>query len=133
MLDFESEENLQIETLLEDIEVLEDDNSQPKGSLITNLPSHHVIRPRLKEMAYENYEVCDNTIEEYRLQLHQLMNIQSPTPEEHASSENLSSNNMFRDLIFGKSQGSQESIDDLDYYLDIRCTPLASPDSDPLL
>ncbi|CAG8804474.1 7172_t:CDS:1, partial [Cetraspora pellucida] len=36
-------------------------------------------------------------------------------------------------LIFGKAQRLQESMDDLDCYLDFRQTPLASPDYDPLL
>ncbi|CAG8837569.1 34703_t:CDS:1, partial [Gigaspora margarita] len=49
-------------------------------------------------------------------------------PEEHPISSNLtniSSNNIFKNIIFGKSQRLQESIDELDYYLDFRQTPVA--------
>ncbi|CAG8822729.1 18847_t:CDS:1, partial [Gigaspora margarita] len=75
-------------------------------------------------MIFANDDVCDYTIEEYRLQLCQLI---SPL-EEHSILSNLtniSSNNMFKNIIFGKSQRSQESMDELDYYLDFRQTLLA--------
>ncbi|CAG8795067.1 34226_t:CDS:2 [Gigaspora margarita] len=91
-----------------------------------------LLNPQLKEMTFTNDDVCDHTIEECRLQLRQLI---SP-PEEHPISSNLtniSSNNMFKNIIFGKSQRSQESMDELDYYLDFRWTPVAPSDSNPLL
>ncbi|CAG8665939.1 5191_t:CDS:1, partial [Racocetra fulgida] len=94
-----------------------------------------LLDPRLKEMSYANEETRNNAINECRHQLHQLMNIQSPTSNENTtpSSKNLSSNNMFKNLIFGSAQRSQEFTDELDSYLDLRRTPLAFPDRDPLL
>ncbi|CAG8823268.1 10101_t:CDS:1, partial [Dentiscutata erythropus] len=60
----------------------------------------------------------NNIIEECRLRLHQLMNVQPltsnvqpPTSNENATSpstKNLSPNNMFKELIFGSAQRSQE-------------------------
>ncbi|CAG8844207.1 21984_t:CDS:2, partial [Gigaspora margarita] len=49
----------------------------------------------------------------------------SPSEEHSISSNptNISSNNMFKNIIFGKSQRSRESMDELDYYLDFRRTP----------
>ncbi|CAG8798180.1 18879_t:CDS:2, partial [Dentiscutata erythropus] len=37
---------------------------------------------------------------------------------------NISSNNMFKDIVFGESKKSQDSINELDYYLDFRQTSL---------
>ncbi|CAG8747881.1 1443_t:CDS:1, partial [Cetraspora pellucida] len=82
-----------------------------------------LLDPQLKEISFANEETCCNTINEYRHQLHQLMNIQSSTSNEHvisSCSKNLSSNNMFKDLIFDSAQRSQEFIDELDSYLDLR-------------
>ncbi|CAG8818959.1 1109_t:CDS:1, partial [Racocetra persica] len=62
-----------------------------------------LLDPRLKEMSFANEEIRNNAINECRHQLHQLMNIQSPTSNENTtspSSKNLSSNNMFKNLIF---------------------------------
>ncbi|CAG8619961.1 7551_t:CDS:2 [Cetraspora pellucida] len=90
----------------------------------------------LKEMTFANEETHNNTINECRFQLHQLMNIQLPISNKHAtssSSKNLSPNNMFKDLIFSNTQRSQEFTDELDFYLDFRQTPLASSDANPLL
>ncbi|CAG8808560.1 14502_t:CDS:2, partial [Gigaspora margarita] len=95
-----------------------------------------LLDPWLKEMPFANEETHDNTIEECRHQLHQLMNVQPPTSNEHATSpsaKNLSSNNMFKELIFGSTQRPQEFMDELDFYLDLRQTPVAFPDIDPLL
>ncbi|CAG8780233.1 21635_t:CDS:2 [Gigaspora margarita] len=88
-------------------------------------------------------KTLNKTIEEYRLQLHQLMNMQPPTlnvqppiSNENAtfsSTKNFSSNNMFKELIFGSTQRLQEFTDELDFYLDLRWTPVAFPDIDPLL
>jgi len=87
-------------------------------------------------MPFANEETLNNTIEECRLRLHQLMNVQPPTSNENATSpstKNLSPNNMFKELIFGSAQRSQEFTDELDFYLDLRRTPVAFPDIDPLL
>ncbi|CAG8811240.1 10890_t:CDS:2, partial [Gigaspora margarita] len=59
--------------------------------------------PRNTQKHKRHNEVCDNTINEYRHHLHNLMNIQQPTSDESAtsaSSTNLLPNNMFKDLIF---------------------------------
>ncbi|CAG8768604.1 6941_t:CDS:2, partial [Gigaspora margarita] len=51
-------------------------------------------------------ETRNNIINECRLQLHQLMNIQSPTSNNNTtspSSKNLSPNNIFKELIFAFS------------------------------
>ncbi|CAG8837993.1 22062_t:CDS:2, partial [Gigaspora margarita] len=53
------------------------------------------------------------------------------TQEYHT--KNLSPNNMFKELIFGSAQRLQEIIDKLDFYLDLRRTPVAFPNIDPLL
>ncbi|CAG8853694.1 28413_t:CDS:1, partial [Gigaspora margarita] len=37
------------------------------------------------------------------------------------------------ELIFGNAQRSQEFMDELDFYLDLRRTPVVFPDIDPLL
>ncbi|CAG8840205.1 36655_t:CDS:1, partial [Gigaspora margarita] len=74
-------------------------------------------------MPFANKETHDNTIKEYRLQLYQLMNVQLPTSNEHAissSTKNFSSNNMFKELIFGSAQRLQKLMDELDFYLDLR-------------
>ncbi|CAG8839119.1 8129_t:CDS:2, partial [Gigaspora margarita] len=69
----------------------------------------------------ENKKTRDNTIEECRHQLHQLMNVQPPTSNEHTtlpSTKNLSPNNMFKELIFGSAQRLQEFTNELDFYLE---------------
>ncbi|CAG8458450.1 10604_t:CDS:2 [Cetraspora pellucida] len=89
-----------------------------------------------EEMSFANAETHNNTINEYRLQLRQLMNIQLPTSNKNvtsSSSKNLSPNNMFKELIFGSAQRSDEFTDELDSYLDLRQTPLAFPKKDPFL
>ncbi|CAG8790374.1 13371_t:CDS:1, partial [Cetraspora pellucida] len=77
---------------------------------------------QLKEMTFTNEEARKNTNDECRYQLRHYMNIASEESIISSSSINLSSNNMFKDLIFGKAQRLQESIDDLDCYLDFRRT-----------
>ncbi|CAG8814703.1 17249_t:CDS:2, partial [Gigaspora margarita] len=70
-----------------------------------------------EEMSFANAETHNNTINESRLQLHQLMNIQLPISNNNAtslSSKNLSPNNMFKKLIFGSAQRSDELMDKLD-------------------
>ncbi|CAG8784672.1 23289_t:CDS:1, partial [Gigaspora rosea] len=88
-----------------------------------------LLDPRLKEMAFANDDIRNQTIEECRIQLYQFT---LPSEEHPISSNptNISSNNMFKDMIFGKSQKSQESMDELDYY---RQTPVILSDSDSLL
>ncbi|CAG8818484.1 1650_t:CDS:1, partial [Dentiscutata erythropus] len=116
-------------------------NAMPNAPSISAHPSPicllaTLLDPRLKEMSFANGETRKNTINECRLQLHQLMDIQSPTSNKNAispSSKNLSSNNMFKDLIFGSAQRSDEPTDELDSYLDLRQAPIAFPDKDPLL
>ncbi|CAG8829195.1 39807_t:CDS:1, partial [Gigaspora margarita] len=59
-----------------------------------------LLDPRIKEMAFANDNIRNQTIEEYQLQLYQFI----PPSEEHPISSNLtniSSNNMFKDMIFG--------------------------------
>ncbi|CAG8738334.1 5797_t:CDS:2, partial [Cetraspora pellucida] len=71
----------------------------------------------------ENESAISFYTQENQHQLYQLMNIQSPTSNEHVTSprsKNLSSNNMFKDLIFGSAQRSQEFTDELNSYLDLR-------------
>ncbi|CAG8668358.1 25874_t:CDS:2 [Gigaspora margarita] len=91
-----------------------------------------LLDPRLKEIAFANDDIHNQTIEECRLQLYQFI---SPSEEHPISSNptNISSNNMFKDMIFGKSQKAQEFMDELDYYLDLKQTPVVLSDSDPLL
>ncbi|CAG8498676.1 16909_t:CDS:2 [Racocetra fulgida] len=91
-----------------------------------------LLDPRLRKMTFANDDVHNHTIEECHSQLRQLM----PLSEEYPISSNptnISSNNMFKNIIFGESQNSQESMDELDYYLDFRQTPAVSNDFDPLL
>ncbi|CAG8657798.1 12404_t:CDS:2, partial [Dentiscutata heterogama] len=85
-----------------------------------------LITPGSKKMSFANAETRNNTINEYRLQLHQLMNIQSPTSNKNItspSSKNLFPNNIFKKLIFGSAQRSVEFTDELDSYLDLKQTP----------
>ncbi|CAG8820709.1 31228_t:CDS:2, partial [Gigaspora margarita] len=58
-----------------------------------------------------------------RLQLYQLINMQLPISNEHVtllSTKILSSNHMFKELIFDSTQKSQEFMDEWDFYLDLR-------------
>ena len=90
-----------------------------------------LLDPRLKEMSFASDEIRNDTIRECREQLHQLT---QPPTEEHTTSSNsttLSFNNMFANVIFGTQRSS--SLDELDYYLDFRRTPVALRNSDPLL
>ncbi|CAG8516550.1 4769_t:CDS:2, partial [Cetraspora pellucida] len=73
-----------------------------------------LLDPQLKEMAFTNEEARKNTIDECRYQLRHYINVASEESIISSSSINLSSNNMFKDLIFGKAQRLQESMDDLD-------------------
>ena len=82
-------------------------------------------------MSFASDEIRNDTIRECREQLHQLT---QPQTEEHTTSSGstiFSPNNMFADVIFGTQRSS--SLDELDYYLDFRRTPLALRNSDPLL
>ncbi|CAG8681477.1 15699_t:CDS:2 [Acaulospora morrowiae] len=90
-----------------------------------------LLDPRLKEMSFASDEIRNDTIRECREQLHQLT---QPPTEEHTTSSNsttLSFNNMFANVIFGTQISS--SLDELDYYLNFRQTPVAFHNSDPLL
>ena len=82
-------------------------------------------------MSFASDEIRNDTIRECREQLHQLT---QPQTEEHTTSSGstiFSPNNMFADVIFGTQRSS--SLDELDYYLDFRQTPLALHNSDSLL
>ncbi|CAG8789079.1 21898_t:CDS:2, partial [Cetraspora pellucida] len=87
-----------------------------------------LLDPWLKEMAFTNEEARKNTIDECRYQLHHYMNVASEESIISFSLINLSSNNMFKDLIFGKAQRLQESMDNLDSrkYLDVPATSASS-------
>ncbi|CAG8818352.1 23991_t:CDS:2, partial [Gigaspora margarita] len=83
-------------------------NHPSQTCLLTTL-----LDPLLKEMVFVDNEIRDNTINEYRHQLHKLMNIQQPISDKSAtlaSATNLLSNNMFKNLIFGKAQKSQAQM-----------------------
>ncbi|CAG8828516.1 41513_t:CDS:2, partial [Gigaspora margarita] len=104
--------------------------------LIEAMKVYYIKNINPNEYDNNTKETCDNTIEECRLQLHQLMNVQLPISNEYAilsSTKNHSSNNMFNELIFGSTQRLQELTDELDFYLDLRQTLVAFPDIDPLL
>ncbi|CAG8794893.1 41881_t:CDS:2 [Gigaspora margarita] len=91
--------------------------------LIEAMEFHYV--PNFNEDSYDNdkdFQEILNFDSESESDDDDLRQLISP-PEKHPISSNLTNisfNNMFKNIIFGKSQRSQESMDELDYYLDFR-------------
>ncbi|CAG8720695.1 1547_t:CDS:2, partial [Dentiscutata erythropus] len=73
-----------------------------------------LLDPQLRKMTFASDDVCNYTIEKYRFQLHQLMSLSEEQPIS-SNPTNISSNNMFKDIVFDESEKLQDSIDKLDF------------------
>ncbi|CAG8757894.1 43965_t:CDS:2, partial [Gigaspora margarita] len=109
----------------------ESDLSEEESDVFFNIQDNQ-NDPKIIKMAFANNNIHNQTIEECQLQLYQFI----PPSEKHPISSNptnISFNNIFKDMIFGKFQKSQESMDKLNYYFDLRQTSVVLSDSDSLL